>query len=204
MNSLFILFEGIDATGKTTLSELVAKNIQAMWTREPYCNIIREVVGEKTAEIDKLILFCNDRLTHNGQMCGWLITDDIVCDRYWLSNVAYQGRVLGYQKVLEFQPSNLIKPDILFYLSVPIEEIRIRMDKRKEPWLEQRTYDEMSRGYEWAMKAVNYLPSGGIPRNESHKCRIVHLNGTDSYEKNLDICIRNIREVRTAIYGRDV
>ena len=136
---MFVSFEGVDGSGKTTQVKLLAEHLRAegrevVETREPGGT----KVGEEIREL----------LLHGGVMAPWteaalfaaaraqLVQEviapalaggaDVLCDRYNDSSLAYQGiaRGLGVDRVLDF---NLIAtggllPDRTFLLDVPLEE----------------------------------------------------------------------------------
>jgi dTMP kinase len=101
----FIVFEGIEGTGKTTLAKkayeyLVAKGKSVLYTFEPtdgvYGKKIREAVDRLTFETEK-DLFFRDRQEHVNNViipsmaCGNIV----ICDRYYPSSVIYQGTMSG-------------------------------------------------------------------------------------------------------------
>jgi len=99
-----IVFEGIDGTGKSTqirlLHEyLLRRGLQVLLTREPtdgpYGRRIRRLYGDRK-QVDRreeLELFLADRHEHvETELLPALARGTIVlCDRYFLSTVAYQG-----------------------------------------------------------------------------------------------------------------
>jgi len=118
---MFIVFEGTDGSGKTTLSKLVAGKLDFPWTKEPTFS------SEKADELNlksmdtshREVEFAMDRVFHKelGLM-------DLVCDRYIWSGFAYCN---------VFNPSNLEfikafyghkffrKPDIHVFVNTPAE-----------------------------------------------------------------------------------
>jgi dTMP kinase len=197
--TLFIVVEGIDGTGKTTLAQALSHVLDAWDTREPFCDSIREGISDTADQTDKLILFCKDRLEHNSYIQSELETGDVVCDRYWPSTVAYQGKILGYQNVLDLQPSNNIKPDLLVYLTASLDTIRSRLSEREEDRMDRRRYDELILGYEIAMRHLDMKFRGHPVRHEAHKCRVVRLNGEEDLEENLKKIGMIVEEVRKRV-----
>jgi len=101
---LFVVFEGIDGTGKSTQLHLLADELQQMGfavvsTREPtdgpFGQKIRElfVDREVVSSEEELELFIADRDQHVREVIAPALADGyiVVCDRYYLSTVAYQG-----------------------------------------------------------------------------------------------------------------
>lgn len=103
---LFIVFEGIDGTGKSTQMSLLARTLQkkglpVIETREPtmgqYGRRIRELYTNRSqvSPEQELELFLADRREHvEGLLLPALREGKIVlCDRYFLSTAAYQGNI---------------------------------------------------------------------------------------------------------------
>ena len=101
---LFIVFEGIDGTGKSTQLHLLAERLRQLGyavvaTREPtngpYGQKIRELFVDRGAvsQEEELELFIADRDQHVKEVIGPALADGcvVICDRYYLSTVAYQG-----------------------------------------------------------------------------------------------------------------
>src|SRR5581483_4762644 len=88
---MFVTFEGVDWSGKSTQAELLADWLRAQgrtvtWSREPGGTPLAEGVRE-------LVL-------HGHDMAPWAGPalergEDVVCDRYLDSSVAYQGVARG-------------------------------------------------------------------------------------------------------------
>jgi dTMP kinase len=101
------------------------------------------------------LLFAADRVDHSyGQIQpalerGWWV----VCDRYVLSSLAYQGPECGMEWVLEINRFALA-PDLTVFLDVPVETTQQRMQKsriaaeRYESTREQHTIRD---GYQLAI-----------------------------------------------------
>ncbi len=101
---LLIVFEGIDGTGKSTQLQLLADYLirhkyPVVTTKEPtegiYGKQIRELYinrKEVTRE-EELELFIRDRQDHVEKLIKPNLEENkiILCDRYFLSTIAYQG-----------------------------------------------------------------------------------------------------------------
>lgn len=136
---LFIVFEGIDGSGKSTQVQLFAETLKAKGhkvyvTREPTGNYIgltlREIFsGNKNAH-DKTIaaLYLADRLEHI------LNTDDgllkmlndgytVICDRYYFSSYAYHSVHMPMNWVIEANSlcATLLKPDVNFFVDTDVD-----------------------------------------------------------------------------------
>ena len=139
-----IAIEGLDGSGKTTISKAIVKwlsniGLDAMYTAEPSTSPIGELIrskiilGEfrKDARIEAL-LFAADRLWHVLYEIKPLLEKGkiVVTDRYYFSSIAYQGALgidLEWIKILN---RFVVKPDLAIYIDVTPEEALAR--KKKE------------------------------------------------------------------------
>lgn len=100
----FISFEGIDGSGKSTISKLVYKKLKsdgydAVHTFEPTNSEIgiqvQKYIKENADPFATSFTFIADRILHGKQIKKWLKEGKIViCDRYAESTYAYQGAQL--------------------------------------------------------------------------------------------------------------
>jgi len=106
----FIVLEGIDGSGTTTqahalVGALEAQGRRALYTREPsdgpiglyIRTILRGEVEHSSGERTIAALFAADRLDHWDREIEPALSQgiDVVCDRYVLSSLAYQGVMTG-------------------------------------------------------------------------------------------------------------
>ncbi|HEU5371387.1 MAG TPA: dTMP kinase [Gaiellaceae bacterium] len=113
---MFVTFEGVDWSGKSTQAELLASWLRAQGrtvvaTREPggtpVAEGVRELVlhGHDMSPWAEAALYAAARADHAAGVIRPAIArgDDVVCDRYLDSSVAYQGtaRGLGEARVRE-------------------------------------------------------------------------------------------------------
>jgi dTMP kinase len=139
----FIIFEGTDGCGKTTQTELLRRRITeytgapCLFEREPDSrNIVGAVIrsalygGVKISPRSMAYLHVADRLEHIEFMLPLLESGShIVCDRYYLSNMAYNsGEGLSVEDVYELNRpcAEALSPDAIVYLDVPPEVTRAR------------------------------------------------------------------------------
>jgi len=148
---MFITFEGIEGSGKSTQAILVeeylsAKGLKVNLTREPgwgkLGELIRNVLlDDREITLDpfaELCLFCTDRVNHvKGYIKPKLDNGEIViCDRYHDSTLIYQG--IGRDNEKDLVAAMVMKsclgvvPDLTFLLDIPVDAGLQRISERKD------------------------------------------------------------------------
>lgn len=102
MRGRFIVLEGLDGVGKTTLAHAIAERIGAVYMREPggsaVSEQIRNVLKSKEVGVEdnpaaELMLAWAARLYNVPRIIEMLDDGvDVVCDRWVISTVLYQGQ----------------------------------------------------------------------------------------------------------------
>lgn len=121
--SKWIAFEGIDGSGKTTQAKRLAKFLGAAYVREPGTKEIRKLTeNEDLPKLAKLYLHLGDRAITMEQVWKELSFRDVVSDRSWFSQLAYQGYgdCLDKELIVYLNKKLLggVEPDIVFYLDI--------------------------------------------------------------------------------------
>lgn len=128
----FIVFEGLDGCGKTLQSGRLADALRAagrdaVLTREPsdgpVGRRIRETArsGEPVSAEEELAWFVEDRRQHVAEVIEPSLEAGrvVVCDRYFLSTVAYQGsRGMDPERLLADMEADFPLPDLVLLLEV--------------------------------------------------------------------------------------
>jgi dTMP kinase len=159
----FIVFEGIDGSGKSTqirlLEEyLTARGHRVLRTAEPSDGpagkLIRQVFSGAYPADDRVVagLFVADRLEHilhakNGMHKAQNEGYTILCDRYYLSSYAYQGVHMPLDWVIQANSlaASLLKPDLHIYLDLSPSKALERIRKGREDRELYETMDNLSR-----------------------------------------------------------
>ena len=169
MKGKFIVFEGIDGSGKTTQINQLSKWLKEtnfipernklVITREPggtkLGQSIRSLLLDTSQEtvpdsITELLLYAADRAQHVNEIIRPSLNkgDWVISDRFSGSTLAYQGygRKLDIKliKDLETISTQGLSPDITFLLDIPIEESIKRRISRKEDRMEKEGKDFLS------------------------------------------------------------
>jgi len=132
LSRYFIVLEGIDGSGKTTIAKalvtaLNSANVKALYTYEPYNPDFIEMIkkyGKDFGGVMEALLMAVDRYYHVERVVKPYLNMgySVVSDRYFYSSLAYQGArgvSLEWIKTLnEFAP----KPSLAIYLDVSPEE----------------------------------------------------------------------------------
>lgn len=141
---MFVTFEGLDGSGKSTQAELLRARLEAdgvdvVSTREPggteLGERVRDLVlhGGHVTPWAEALLYAAARAQHVDEVIRPALERgaSVICDRYLDSSVAYQGvgRELGLERVLELNLAAVggLLPDRTFLLSLEPAEIRSRL-----------------------------------------------------------------------------
>ncbi|MCV6630206.1 MAG: dTMP kinase [Flavobacteriaceae bacterium] len=145
----FIVFEGIDGSGKSTISKMLHEKINMEITRSYYTfeptdspigSVIRNILNRRIKTDEKTIaaLFLADRLDHiqnesNGILNFLNDGINVISDRYYYSSYAYHVPHISLDKVIEMNAlcAAILRPDIVFYLDVSVSESLKRISKNR-------------------------------------------------------------------------
>ena len=135
---MFITFEGIEGSGKSTqiqlLKEFFEKKAQkAFFTKEPGSSEvgkkIRSILLNKENKIfplTEIFLIFADRIQHVQEIIKPNLNEGkiVISDRYYDSSIAYQGQREGVDKTEIYELINMLDlptPDITFLLDLPVD-----------------------------------------------------------------------------------
>lgn len=156
---MFITFEGIEGSGKSTQIELLHASLKEEGysvevLREPGTTQlgerIRDVFLEKTDEqvdpmTEAFLLYASRKHLDQNFLQEHLKNDSIViADRYSDATVAYQcyGKGLSEDFVKYIhEKSNLLSPDLTFYMDITAEASKSRIDNRELDRMESESID---------------------------------------------------------------
>ncbi len=187
MQGKFIVFEGLDGSGKGTMLALTAKWLfsnteydKILLTREPtYSGVgrqIRKILKSDRDPLDKaklmLTLYLEDRKEHLEKVIkpALQLGSIVLCDRYKYSTMCYQhAQGIELSKIIALH-RNMLVPDITLILDVDVDIAlqRIAYERKTREKFESKSFLEEIR--------QNYLKIPELLPNENIK--IIDANGT--------------------------
>lgn len=141
----FIVFEGLDGSGQTTQSQLLADYLlregrDVLLTKEPTLDsvegkkVLTVLIKKETMPSDELQkLFAADRRQHLDNLIIPNLKQGkmVISDRYVLSSLAYGSIDLKTEWLVKLN-DEFILPDITFVINVPVEVCLDRIHHRGE------------------------------------------------------------------------
>ena len=141
--SLFIVFEGLDGSGKSTQQQLLNDKLQSdkisnISFREPGSTVVGEKIvkilqsDQKLSPLSELLLFYVSRSAIIEEKIKPALAnyDVVICDRYFYSSIAYQGygrgMNIGFINQINDEVVKNIIPDLIFYMDISWEEKKKR------------------------------------------------------------------------------
>ena len=160
---MFIVFEGIDGSGKSTQAKRAADWLESrldkkvLLTREPGGweggSALRELIlgGSLVSSWSEFFLFMADRCEHVERVLRPAIEHGqiVVCDRYTPSTMAYQlfggdvERAARGQLLRLADAVGLPRPDAIFWLDLDVDTAQRRLVDRGD----RNAFDARDRGY---------------------------------------------------------
>ncbi len=158
MRGLFVVFEGVDCVGKTTVMTRVADMLRELGhrvhvTREPSSSpigkLIRDWLLRESVEPHHVyaLLFTADRYYHYHNEIRRALDEEriVLCERYVESTIAYQSAYGLDVSWLEELNKYLPRPDVTIVLDAPIEVVVERMRLRSGRDVFERDVEMLAR-----------------------------------------------------------
>jgi dTMP kinase len=141
---VFIVFEGLDGSGKTTQASLLAEKLSPSYdvllTAEPSRGKIGTFIREGCLFEDKrlpveaeALLFAADRIEHLQGVLSPALDEGklVICDRYVYSSLAYQGSEGLSVDWIKAINARALQPDFSFFIDVTPERVLERLNRKK-------------------------------------------------------------------------
>lgn len=181
-----VVFEGIDNSGKTTVSKKLVQLFDGFtWTKEPTFSTEqadRLNSPECTDENYRESLFLESRLGRQD----FYKEHNCFLDRYIWSGMAYANvyspGVFPFAKVIYRNYNLFKKPDLVFFMDTPVDLCQFR-----EPSLSIDELEKRLSGYQETEHLVDYP--------------IVHVDGTMSVEQCVEFCKDKMLEYFGGTHG---
>lgn len=205
---MFITFEGIEGSGKSTQIKLLQSSLKQEGhsveiLREPGTTQlgekIRDVFLEKTNEkvdpmTEAFLLYASRKHLDQNFLQEHLKNKSIViADRYSDATVAYQcfGKGLSEDFVQYIhEKSDLLSPDLTFYMDITAEASKARIDDRELDRMESESLD-----------FFNKVRSGYLEIAKSNPDRIIILDAELSVEDLQDKIFNEVKNRLNASLG---
>jgi len=191
----FIVFEGIDGSGKSTISNLIFDKLNTEFgniyrtsepTDSPVGSVIRNILNKRIISDEKTIgaLFLADRLDHiQNPVSGILHYLDkginVICDRYYYSSYAYHVPSFSMDWLINANKicADLLRPDIVFFLDISVEESMNRLHKSRQFHDLFETKEKITQVRDNYFRAI---------KREGEKDNVVIIDGHKSVQEIMD------------------
>ena len=170
----FIVIEGIDGVGKTTLCKKLSKELNAFYFHTPFKPFkrLKNNIEELKNPSIRFYYYLTSVLACTPLLESILKESSIVCDRYIWSTIAYH-RALGVDtSCIQIDKLPIIKPDHSFYIYLNEEERRKRINTRQK---KSKADYEIERNlnllqnihFEFIKLPVTCIDIGGLNKNNT-------------------------------------
>jgi dTMP kinase len=200
---VFIVFEGIEGSGKTLHSKklfqnLKKNNIPAIRIREPGSSAKSEkirklILNEKNNNFHPLtdtLLYLSARNENiQSNFKKFYRKKIIICDRFSDSTIAYQHYGMGIKKkIISLVNKEIIekyKPDFTFLMVVNVNKIRSRLNKRKK----LNRYDKFNLNF------YKKVQKGFVKIAKNNKSKYMIVNSNNDFKDNHNLVKEKIRKL---------
>jgi dTMP kinase len=200
----FIVFEGIDGSGKSTQIQKISKRLAALGHRVyptfeptdgPIGSLIRKMLSGKVATDQRTIasLFAADRTDHlvnkdNGIRRKVDGGEIVLCDRYYFSSYAYHAQYIDMKWVIRANSLNadILRPDVTIFIDVDPD---ICFKRIRSSRCNFEMYEKID-----IMKKVraNYFKAFDLLRDFE---KIIIVNGNTTMEKLEEKILQEIKKI---------
>ena len=200
---IFIVFEGIEGSGKSSHSLSLVKKLKSL--KVP-CVYLREPGGTKEAECIRNFLLKNENKKFNSltdtllylaarnenflrKIKPFYKKKIIICDRFVDSTLAYQHYGLGVKKhFINFVNKEImgtIKPDYTFLMYLNVNESILRISSRKI----NNRYDNFKKSF------YKKVQNGFLKISNKNKSKYMIINSSNKFKTNQTIIFHQVKKL---------
>ena len=199
----FIVFEGIEGSGKSTHALSLIKKLKSL--KVP-CVYLREPGGSKEAEDIRNFLLNNTNKTFDSltdtllylaarnenflkKIKPFYKKKIIICDRFVDSTLAYQHYGLGVKRhfinFINKEIMGTIKPDYTFLMYLNVNESILRISSRKI----NNRYDNFKKSF------YKKVQNGFLKISNKNKSKYMIINSSNKFETNQTIIFNQVKKL---------
>jgi thymidylate kinase len=144
----FIVFEGLDGTGKTTLAKLFADKVGGVYYYTPP-KVLENLraFADNSSPLTKTFYYMLGVAIASEEIKELLKTKSVVADHWIYCTIAFHSVLLGHDLDM---PKEILIPDKIVYVTASWDEIKKRLESRetKEKYEEVSYLEEVDRKYQ--------------------------------------------------------
>ena len=174
-NNLFIVLEGIDGVGKTSLGQTLCDTMSSLYGPTCFINSLTKPFAEHKDFVDAhyaadahYFFYVSAMLQLSSAIQRKLITNHVILDRYVYSTQAYH-RARNVSPILNLAELNVLQPDLVFYVHIDDESIRQRRIKKrpnnKRGDEEIRTHTSLLTRVDSELRSLSFIPIDNSSEN---------------------------------------
>ena len=200
---IFIVFEGIEGSGKSSHSLSLVKKLKSLKISSVY---LREPGGSKEAECIRNFLLKNENKKFNSltdtllylaarnenvlkKIKPFYKKKIIICDRFIDSTLAYQHYGLGVKKhfinFINKEIMGSIKPDYTFLMYLNVNKSILRISNRKII----NRYDKFKKSF------YKKVQNGFLKISNKNKSKYMTINSLNKFETNRAIIFNQVKKL---------